>query len=123
MSHDCEMKKLLSRQLTYSRALSWNVSDWDEGKRCWEKQGKSCRLDLATAENAEMNVSANSTLWNTQKNQKTLKIDNFSREIVVGQNNVNKIDNFSREIEVGQNNVNKYDKFSREIEVGKMLKN
>ena len=32
-------------------------------------------------------------------------------------------DNFSREIEVGQNNVNKSDKFSREIEVGKLLKN
>ena len=63
---------------------------------------------------------------NSLKHAKKLKnVENwhFSREIEVGQNNVNKIDNFSREIEVGQNNVNKSDKFSREIEVGKLLKN
>ena len=44
-----------------------------------------------------------------------MSIDNFSREIEVGQNSVNKSDNFSREIEVGQNNVNKSDNFPREI--------
>ena len=32
---------------------------------------------------------------------------NFSREIVICQNNTNKSDNFSREIEVCQNNENK----------------
>ena len=45
------------------------------------------------------------------------KSDNFSREIEVGQINENKSDNFSREIEIGQINVNKSDNFSREIEV------
>ena len=42
---------------------------------------------------------------------------NFSREIVICQNNTNKSDNFSREIEVCQNNANISDNFSREIEV------
>ena len=46
-----------------------------------------------------------------------MTIFDFSREIEVGQINVNKSDNFSREIEVGQINVNKSDNFSREIEV------
>ena len=40
-----------------------------------------------------------------------MSIDNFSREIEVGQNSVDKSDNFSREIEVGQNSVNKSDNF------------
>ena len=39
---------------------------------------------------------------------------NFSREIVICQNNTNKSDNFSREIEVCQNNANISDNFSRE---------
>ena len=46
-----------------------------------------------------------------------MSIDNFSREIEVGQNSVNKSDNFSCEIEVCQNNANKSDNFSRQIEV------
>ena len=56
-------------------------------------------------------------LFETRKKPKNVENWHFSREIEVGQNNVNKIDNLSREIEVGQNNVNKSDNFSGEIEV------